>query len=511
MTRIQGPSLIQTPAVEGAEAAQPARSPEPLTPFPAVFRAGAKPGPTPDAPAQMHRVNLETPPSVLLSGRVVTPFNLEEDVLWVQRSLGLIDERGHPVVDEEGTPVVDGIEPGVVNEVMLAAIRTFQRDTLGLSGRNASGVISPDRSTNRALAQASDEPRVLTAPIRPPEEGAFNAPRDIAQVQNALVAHNFLSEEQFEPGVMNEATAAAILDFQSQFMAVPDGEISPGLGTNRFLETPRDRWPDLVEERFGDDQGYLLFVPRPLSEVDGSVIDALREVAADSTHSMMPGASTEEQLVRMLTYASIESSIDPSENTGGYVGLFQISPGQFEQYTGGDGEILDAGDNARVAEAILAEKADRFAEDFNGRRPTTEELYILHQQGEIGFRLHTARPDEPAWINMNMAGMLEERTPEERGPLLDTWVAEGRIDAELARQLQRLPQFQSPNPLATADGLDSGWGLRAIGGNLTIFQRRELDFPTNDEITGAEMLEVWSEAVRRREAFYRNAIMGEDL
>ena len=61
----------------------------------------------------------------------------------------------------------------------------------------------------------------------------------------------------------------------------------------------------------------------------------------------------------MRTVAKIESDFNPKQRTGSYIGLFQLSKGEFTKY--GSGEITSPRDNAIAAaykfttEAILLE------------------------------------------------------------------------------------------------------------------------------------------------------------
>jgi hypothetical protein len=48
-------------------------------------------------------------------------------------------------------------------------------------------------------------------------------------------------------------------------------------------------------------------------------------------------------------------------------------------------------------------KSQRFRAEF-GRDPNAVELYLMHQQGEAGFRSHAKNPEMPAWENMASTG-----------------------------------------------------------------------------------------------------------
>ena len=94
----------------------------------------------------------------------------------------------------------------------------------------------------------------------------------------------------------------------------------------------------------------------------------------------------------------IESSFNPSARSGSYKGLGQLSKAEFAKY-GDGGDIYSARSNARAtARKIAAEMKSYKAR--NGRMPTADEVYMIHQQGESGSRAHDANPEGVAWKNV---------------------------------------------------------------------------------------------------------------
>jgi hypothetical protein len=99
----------------------------------------------------------------------------------------------------------------------------------------------------------------------------------------------------------------------------------------------------------------------------------------------------------MKAVAKVESNFDPKQRTGSYIGLFQLSKYEFGKY--GSGDILIARDNAvafalkYLTEAILFEKYTR-------RKPTLNDLYLIHQQGIEGAAEHISQPNRLAWRSM---------------------------------------------------------------------------------------------------------------
>lgn len=96
--------------------------------------------------------------------------------------------------------------------------------------------------------------------------------------------------------------------------------------------------------------------------------------------------------------AQIESSGNPTKQTGSYKGLFQLSDADFRKY-GGTGSIFDPEQNTKAATAKFAALSQSLQSKL-GRPPTAGEVYLAHQQGEGGAAAHMANPDRPAWENM---------------------------------------------------------------------------------------------------------------
>jgi hypothetical protein len=95
--------------------------------------------------------------------------------------------------------------------------------------------------------------------------------------------------------------------------------------------------------------------------------------------------------------AKIESDFDPRQRTGSYVGLYQLSKYEFNRY--GDGDILDARDNAIAAAYKIIIEAELF-ELRTHKKPTLSDLYLIHQQGIQGAEEHVGHPERVAWQSM---------------------------------------------------------------------------------------------------------------
>jgi hypothetical protein len=99
----------------------------------------------------------------------------------------------------------------------------------------------------------------------------------------------------------------------------------------------------------------------------------------------------------MKAVAKVESDFNPQQRTGSYIGLFQLSNAEFQQY--GSGDILDPRDNA-VAAAYKFMTEDILFEIITHKKPTLSEIYLVHQQGVQGAAEHVSRPDRVAWKSM---------------------------------------------------------------------------------------------------------------
>ena len=99
----------------------------------------------------------------------------------------------------------------------------------------------------------------------------------------------------------------------------------------------------------------------------------------------------------MKAVAKIESDFNPKQRTGSYIGLFQLSNAEFQQY--GSGDILDPRDNA-VAAAYKFLTEDILFEITTHKKPSLNDIYLIHQQGWQGAAEHVSHSDRLAWKSM---------------------------------------------------------------------------------------------------------------
>ena len=99
----------------------------------------------------------------------------------------------------------------------------------------------------------------------------------------------------------------------------------------------------------------------------------------------------------MKAVAKVESDFNPKQRTGSYIGLFQLSNAEFQQY--GSGDILDSRDNA-VAAAYKFLTEDILFEITTHKKPSLNDIYLIHQQGWQGAAEHVSHSDRLAWRSM---------------------------------------------------------------------------------------------------------------
>ena len=125
---------------------------------------------------------------------------------------------------------------------------------------------------------------------------------------------------------------------------------------------------------------------------------------------------------------SMSTESEPGLDMGGYLkqlaqmessGGKNVTPnkwgygGPFGQRTGEHGLTKENwnSDQAHVNAAIEKTKANikHFKGEY-GRDPTTEELYLMHNQGGAGAVAHMNHGDQPAWLNAKRAGKVNDAT-----------------------------------------------------------------------------------------------------
>lgn len=212
------------------------------------------------------------------------------------------------------------------------------------------------------------------------------------------------------------AVDPAVEQFKSGFTPIQRSQLEQRAIERGF--NPDDVWrevfkqsqqPKPVVPQGMQQQGYqpMSYSPQgSQAQQAPSVTGSLPRVAlpAEASSAIDQAATAHGVDAGLLTrYAKIESGGDPSNVTGSYKGLFQLSDGEFRKYGPPGGNIFDPVDNAMAAAAKLRAEAQVFMVK-NGRAPTATDLYLVHQQGDAGYAAHMANPNAPAWRNMASTG-----------------------------------------------------------------------------------------------------------
>jgi hypothetical protein len=131
------------------------------------------------------------------------------------------------------------------------------------------------------------------------------------------------------------------------------------------------------------------------------------DTVLDSLKAIPPGTPVDEiknvtdllglDFTFMKAVAKIESNFDPRQRTGSYMGVFQLSLREFRNY--GSGDIFDPRDNT-VAAALKFMTETILFESFTHKKPTLDDMYLVHQQGIDGATEHVSHPDRLAWRSM---------------------------------------------------------------------------------------------------------------
>lgn len=108
----------------------------------------------------------------------------------------------------------------------------------------------------------------------------------------------------------------------------------------------------------------------------------------------------------MKAVAKIESGFNPTQRTGSYIGLFQLSKYEFGKF--GSGNILNPRDNAVAAAYKMITEGILF-QWITHRKPDLSDLYLIHQQGWEGAAEHISQPGRLAWKSMCATGEGREK------------------------------------------------------------------------------------------------------
>jgi hypothetical protein len=145
---------------------------------------------------------------------------------------------------------------------------------------------------------------------------------------------------------------------------------------------------------------YYVYAEHPPDERPADIVlDSLKDIAVGTPLEEIKRVSDAfgTNFSFMKAVAKIESDFDPTQHTGSYIGLFQLSRYEFRKY--GSGDILNARNNAIAAAYKFITDATLFEWDTH-KKPTFSDLYLIHQQGWQGAAEHVKRPQRIAWKSM---------------------------------------------------------------------------------------------------------------
>ncbi len=221
-----------------------------------------------------------------------------------------------------------------------------------------------------------------------------------------------LRAEREELGLATSATAP--LSSGSEIAAAPAGPKLASLGDDivQSLPAARDTSDGAPKAASTPDFRYLTYyiwseVP-PAEKPAETVLRAFKDIPVGTPQEEIKRVSDAFGLDVnfMMAVAKIESGFSPTQRTGSYIGLFQLSKYEFGKF--GSGQILNARDNA-VAAAYKVITEGVLFEWITHRKPDMSDLYLIHQQGWEGAAEHISQPNRLAWKSMCATGEGKEK------------------------------------------------------------------------------------------------------
>jgi hypothetical protein len=199
--------------------------------------------------------------------------------------------------------------------------------------------------------------------------------------------------------------ALLVFDFQREHLPAPDERAVIAPAREEPAKQPDDFSSDYSPHPMPSKQELSNLVYYVYSEVPpdrkpaDTVLDSLQDISLGTPVDEIKLASNAFGLdfTFMKAVARIESDFDPAQRTGSYIGLFQLSHYEFNKY--GSGDIVSSRDNA-IAAAYKFVTAATLFELATHKKPTLDDLYLIHQQGTQGAEEHVSHPERIAWKSM---------------------------------------------------------------------------------------------------------------
>lgn len=251
----------------------------------------------------------------------------------------------------------------------------------GWWGCIVAGVLMTCWGAYQHVSQPSLQVGLLDASLRAERSVAQTAEQSVAAKEEARLQEADAAPLRSEPDRLTHSQKDARLEDAAGADAVERSEPSDTKGRLSYLA-----W-------------YVFSEISPETKPADTVLNALKDI---------PTGTPVEEIRRvadllgidftfMKAIAKIESGFDPTQRTGSYIGLFQLSRYEFKKY--GSGDILVARDNAVAAGLKMITEAELF-QVFTRRKATLFDLYLIHQQGIEGAAEHLSQPNRLAWRSM---------------------------------------------------------------------------------------------------------------
>jgi hypothetical protein len=261
--------------------------------------------------------------------------------------------------------------------------------------------IVSDESGAQPSDQKSDGPLIGKDQARLPESDSSSA---VLQPDRLPVAQDQASlEDAPGTGANTSSNDTARLQEGDPSPAISKPDQSPVAQEQASLEDAAGPDANAANSNIKQNLSYLAYYA--YSELPPETKPA--DTVLNSLKSIPPGTPVEEirrvadvlglDFTFMKTVAKIESGFNPKQRTGSYIGLFQLSKNEFEKY--GSGDLRESRDNTVAAALKIMTEAILF-EMFTHRKPSLNDLYLIHQQGVDGAAEHVSHPNRLAWQSM---------------------------------------------------------------------------------------------------------------
>ena len=245
--------------------------------------------------------------------------------------------------------------------------------------------------TSSVAYQYFNQPSLPTGSVESSEQSEWHP-----LAQKSELPLTYKDDERLDEGLVQDVDSAP---------AALKSDQLPNVQKEARLEDATGTVTTAYSERNDAKQNLSYLAYYPYSEVPPETKPAV--TVLDSLKDIPPGTPIDEikrvsavlglDFTFMKTVAKVESGFDPKQRTGSYIGLFQLSKSEFKKY--GVGDIRASRDNAVAAALKFITEAALF-EMFTHRKPSLNDVYLIHQQGLEGAAEHVSHPHRLAWRSM---------------------------------------------------------------------------------------------------------------